>query len=210
MREIAKGKEPLSLTQHRSTPHADYENYLEKDMLRECLVDEQRGICCYCLSRIRATADDMKIEHWHSQAEHTTEQLDYSNLLGACMGNEGQPRSDQFCDTYKGDKHLSRNPANPMHRVEDLIRFEPNGRISSSDPGFDSELNSVLNLNVAFLVNNRKAALKAFIQTLQKREKIPRGTWQRLLREWNGESSVSYLRPFCNVIVYWLRKRLQH
>jgi hypothetical protein len=152
----------------------------------------------------------MKIEHWHSQVGHTTEQLDYSNLLGACRGNEGQPGSDQYCDTYKGDKDLSRNPANPMHRVEDLIHFEPNGCVSSPDPTFNTELNSVLNLNVAFLVNSRKAVLAAFKKVLEKRGEIPRGTWERLLREWNGESNAGQLRPFCNVIVYWLRKRLRH
>jgi len=33
----------------------------------------------------------MKIEHWHCRTNYGAEQLDYSNLLGACMGNEGSP-----------------------------------------------------------------------------------------------------------------------
>ena len=210
MRTIVKGREPKTLTQHRSVPQADFDNFLYKDTLRECLVAEQRGVCCYCLSRIRAVPGAMKVEHWHSQAGHKAEQLDYSNLLGACTGNEGQAGRDQYCDTYKGDKELSRNPANPMHRVEDLIRFESNGTISSSDADFDNELNAVLNLNVAFLVNSRKAVLAAFKQTLDKRGEIPLATWERLLREWNGESNAGDLKPFCNVIVYWIRKRVRH
>jgi len=51
----------------------------------------------------------MKIEHWHSQDRYEAEQLDYGNLLGACMGNEGKAHWDQHCDTRKGDRDLSRN-----------------------------------------------------------------------------------------------------
>lgn len=210
MRGIAKGAEPSSLIQHRSKSNADYQNYPDKDVLRKCLVAEQRGICCYCLSRIRPEVHGMKIEHWHSQATHSAEELDYSNLLGACMGNEGQPRSNQHCDTHKGNMNLSWSPAYPSHHVEDMIHFEPSGQVSSSDGAFDAELNSVLNLNTSILVNNRKAVLNAFIRTLEKRGGIPRTTWEKQLREWNGESSAAELRPFCNVIVYWLRKRLRH
>ena len=90
MRTITKGDEPASLVKHRATAHADYENYPDKDTLRSHLVREQRGLCCYCLSRIRPTADTMKIEHWHSQDEFSSEQLDYSNLLGACLGGPRQ------------------------------------------------------------------------------------------------------------------------
>lgn len=211
MRVIVKRNEPTALAQHRSTPHSNYNNLLlsQKDAIRVALATEQRGLCCYCLSRIRARAAEMKIEHWHSQAHYPAEQLDYSNMLGACMGNETQPRIDQHCDTYKGDKNLSRNPAAPSHSVEDFIHYESTGRISSPDRAFDTELNLVLNLNVAFLINNRKAALVAFQQTLRKRGEIPQATWERWLRDWNGESNASDLRPFCNVIVYWIRKHLR-
>jgi len=104
----------------------------------------------------------MKIEHWHCRANYSAEQLDYSNLLGACLGNEGSPGKDQHCDSRKGDRDLSRNPANPLHRVEDVIQFEGSGRVASTDPVFEAELNDVLNLNVAFLTAQRRAILEAF------------------------------------------------
>ena len=53
MRAITKGPEPVSLTAHRQTPHCDYDNYAAKDDLRNALVSEQRGLCCYCMGRIR-------------------------------------------------------------------------------------------------------------------------------------------------------------
>jgi uncharacterized protein (TIGR02646 family) len=210
MRNIVKGVEPMSLIQYRATrnPDPNYQGYADKDTLRAHLVSEQRGLCCYCLSRIRAEREAMKIEHWHSQAAHGAEQLDYSNLLGACLGNEGKPRGDQHCDTRKGDRDLSRNPANPLHRVEDVVRFSGDGEISSVDPVFDAELNDVLNLNLPFLKNNRKSMLTAFQDGLAKRGPLRRAALERWLREWNGESEDGALRPYCQVVVFWLRKRL--
>ena len=157
MRTIRKAAEPHSLTEHRLAAGATYENYLEKDELRRRLVDEQRGLCCYCMAEIRADRGGMKIEHWRSRARHPDQQLDYSNLLASCMGNDGKRKADYHCDTSKGERDLSRNPANPLHHVEELTRFSGDGRIVSSGPAFDSELNEVLNLNLPFLVNNRKA-----------------------------------------------------
>jgi len=208
MRTIHKAREPASLAQHRAAPHADYDNYADKETLRVALVTEQRGLCCYCLSRIRPEIGAMKIEHWHSQDSFPTEQLDYQNLLGSCPGGQGQRSHQQHCDAKKGNALFSRNPANPAHRVESFIRYEADGRIASTDLAFDAELNEVLNLNAAFLKNNRKAALDGFKDALAKRGNLPRITLERWLRDWNGESHANELRPLCQVVVYWLQKRL--
>jgi len=208
MRTIRKGAEPNSLVQHRHLEGAYYENYGDKDELRDCLVQEQRGLCCYCMKMIRAEQGGMKIEHWHSQTGHIDEQLRYSNFLGACMGGEGTRFTEQHCDTRKGDRDLSRNPANPLHHVDDSIQFLGDGTVESSDPLFDRELNEVLNLNLPFLRNNRKAVLDAFKQGLAMRGHLSRAVLQRWLQDWNGDSDPGALRPYCQVVVYWLRKRL--
>ncbi len=208
MRKIIKGPEPASLTQHRQTAHADYDNYRDKETLRIFLVDEQRGVCCYCLGRIRPEIASMKIAHCRSQYNHPDEQLSYANLLGACKGNEGQKPGAQHCDTKQGDADLSRNPADPARDIEGVIRFEGDGIIAASDPAFDKELNDVLNLNLKFLQNNRKAVLDAFKQTLDRKGEIGRLTLEKWLRDWNGESHNGELQPYCQVVVFWLRKRL--
>lgn len=82
----------------------------------------------------------------------------------------------QHCDTRQGERGISRNPAVPADRVEDLIRYQPDGTITSDDIQFDRDLNDVLNLNVAFLKNNRKATLNGFKETLLKRGHLPRVT----------------------------------
>ena len=150
----------------------------------------------------------MKIAHWHSQRRYPAEQLTYSNLLGACFGNQGQPRKNQHCDTRQGDDDISRNPANPDHHIESFVRFEGDGHITSQDQAFNRELNEVLNLNATFLKNQRKAVLDGFKATLEKRGALQRPTLERWLSDWNGDSHTGQLLPYCQVVVYWLRKRL--
>lgn len=208
MRTIRKGPEPVGLTQYRLSENPSYEGYPDKDTLRNALVSEQRGLCCYCLSRIRADRESMKIEHWLPQKGkkgNETKQLSYKNLLGACKGNEGGPAL--HCDSSKGMRELSRNPANPEHRVEDLVHFNGDGKIQSPDPNFNTELNEVLNLNFKFLQSNRRDTLNAFTTAIVKRD-ADRSTLEKWLRTWNGESEAGDLRPYCQVVVYWLRKRL--
>jgi uncharacterized protein (TIGR02646 family) len=211
MRAITKGSEPRSLTAHRKTSHCDYDNYADKDVLRHALVSEQRGICCYCMGRIYNRAATMKIEHWRCQRNYPTEQLNYSNLLGACLGGHGQPERFQHCDTRKGDLDLLWNPADPAHHIETRIRYELDGTVRSEDAEFNRELSDVLNLNLPFLKNNRKGSLDAVLDWWR-REKARTGApvpRDRLERERNRRTGgVGELEPFCQVAVWWLDQRL--
>ena len=81
MRAIPKGPEPSSLTAHRQTAHCGYDNYADKDALRDALVTEQGCICCYCMGRIHNGPATMKIEHWRCQSRYRAEELSYRNLL---------------------------------------------------------------------------------------------------------------------------------
>jgi len=203
MRTIQKSSEPTSLTEHRAVPHADFENYVDKDILRQSLVAEQRGLCCYCQSRVRACCSDMKIEHWQCQANHPRRQLDYSNLLAACLGGQGRPSNAQHCDTRKGEASLKYCPADPSHQIESRICFLGDGRIRSTDSDFDQELNEVLNLNWSRLVSNRKAVLDAF------KQRLGRGQLNaaRELKKWNG-SEPGDLPEYAQVVVFWLEKKI--
>lgn len=197
MRPIRKGPEPASLTTYRLRGDAIYEGYREKDELREALVREQRGVCCYCGGRI--AANGMKIEHWLPQSAFPGEQLAYRNLLGACMGGEGLPV--QHCDTYKADRALCRNPAEPTHWPGLAVRFRGDGEMRADFEPLDRELDEVLNLNVAVLKNRRKAVLDGFTRAIRKTGVV---AWERRLAEWEeGE-----LRPYSQIVAYWLRKRM--
>ncbi len=211
MRGIVKGPEPPSLTAHRLAAHCDYDNYSAKDELRAALVAEQRGLCCYCMGRIRSGQDTMKVEHWSCQSANPGEQLNYRNLLGACLGGQGQPPNLQHCDTRKGDQSLRWNPANPNHQIELHIRYEMDGSIRSGDSDFDEQLKQVLNLNLKVLKNNRKAIFDA-IQEWWTREKdrlhtrVPRQQIERMREEYAG--GTGSLRPYSQVAVWLLDQRL--
>ena len=211
MRTIIKGREPVSLTSHRQTPHSDYENYPAKDDLRRTLVTEQRGLCCYCMGRIHPETALMKIEHWRSQARYPGDQLAYQNLLGACDGGEGQPFHLQHCDTRKGDRDLKWNPADLAHHIETRIRYELDGSIYSDEADLDGQLNDVLNLNLHVLKSNRKGSLNGVLDWW-KHEKARLGgpvSRDRLVRK-RAEyiAGDGELEPYCQVVVWWLEQRL--
>jgi len=211
MRQIRKGKPPKSFVQYcakNDATYAGFQTATRMKALRTSLVSEQGGICCYCMQRIRAREGGIKIEHWRSQATAPNDQLLYSNLLGACMGNEGQPRHLQHCDTRKGSQSLSRNPADEAHRIEDYIRYLGDGTISSNDKTLHRQLSSVLNLNYSVLVLNRKAVLDSFHKSLPLERDLKKAELRRMEKDWGSGSSGVELRPFCGIVVYWVRKRL--
>lgn len=209
MKNIQKRNEPQSLTQHRLSSPTDYNGYREKDELRASLHSEQRGLCCYCMGRIRAEIGAMKIEHWQSHQHYPEQRLVYSNLLGACMGGEGFSSRDQHCDTYKGDRDLWRNPADPGHNVEALIEYSGDGTITATDPVFNEQLNTVLNLNAPFLKANRKAQRDSVKKLLSLRPgRLSDARWQKLLGEWDGSATAGELRPYAGVVTYWIRQHL--
>jgi uncharacterized protein (TIGR02646 family) len=215
MRNIQKQAEPASLTEHRCNQYTDYDNYQKKDDLRESLVSEQRGICCYCMQRLPKVivngqqvpdASRMKIEHWQCQDRFPQLQLQYTNLLGACLGGEGKRPKEQHCDTKKANLDLTYCPSNPAHDVELRLKFLGDGRISSDDASMADEIERVLNLNEAKLVRNRKGVLDAFKERLGKKQ-ATNAALRRDLAEWNGDNGGD-LAPFCQVVVYYLRKKL--
>ncbi|XOV85988.1 MAG: retron system putative HNH endonuclease [Pseudomonadota bacterium] len=202
MRTIQKNGEPPSLTAHRQQHQADYDNYTDKGTLRQSLVTEQRGLCCYCQSRIRPDAASMKIEHWQCQATYPARQLDYRNLLGACLGGHGRPEREQHCDTRKANETLCFCPADPAHPIEQRIKFLGNGEIASDDNAINTALNDILNLNLGQLVSNRKAVLDAF------KQRLGRGNLNvaRELQKWDG-TQPGDLPEYAQVMVFWLAKK---
>jgi uncharacterized protein (TIGR02646 family) len=211
VRAITKGTEPHSLTAHRLTQHCDYHNYQDKDALRHSLVIEQGGICCYCMNRIYNDREKMKIEHWRPQNGHPAERLNYRNLLGACLGGHGQPPNLQHCDTRKGDRDLLWNPAEPDHHIETRLRYELDGSIRSDEESFDAQVDDVLNLNILFLKNNRKAVWVAMtdwwkLEKARLRGPVPRARFERERDRRVG--GAGELEPFCRVAIWWLEQRL--
>lgn len=215
MKAISKGKEPVSLTQHRANKPSFYEN-LPKDDIRNSLLAEQGHICCYCMKRIPqyGKTPGSKIEHFLCQEDYSQEELSYGNMLLACLGNEGSPKRLQTCDTKKRNLNLTHSPCNQVRNIEDLIRYKPNGEIYSTDQTFNTELEEVLNLNVKNLVDNRRV----FYEEVQNRIRIEgKRQGSTALKKKFLESEKNKLLtlndgkhlPFCMVGVYVIDMKLK-
>jgi uncharacterized protein (TIGR02646 family) len=202
VRNIAKQREPRGLVEYRLAGGA-FENYPAKQDLRERLCNEQKGLCCYCMNRIRPTYDGMKIEHWRPQSDYPDEALAYGNLLGACDGGRQQPIRQQHCDTFKGNRKLSRNPARDA--VEERISYAPDGTIRSEDAMLNLELDEVLNLNTPLLKNQREAAVDVIARAWRMTDWRARDAMvQRNLARLEAKDPLS---PFEPVHISWLKKR---
>jgi len=211
VKQIVKRPEPANLTAYRHVANSDYDGYRQKDELRNSLVAEQGALCCYCMGRIEPAWGKMKIEHWRSQEHYELDRLSYWNLLGGCMGGEGQPRRKQHCDTHKGDSDLQYNPADPAHHVETRILYLADGTIQANDAVFDGQINNVLNLNLEHLKNGRKSVLTGVLEWWRtERDRLHKAPSKaRLKQELDQRTGgVGPYHPFCHVAVWWLQQKL--
>ena len=80
-----------------------------RDEVREALLRDQGQLCAYCERRIPAKGEPMKVEHWEAQSTGKGS-MRWQNLLGVCRGGEGLPRSEQHCDTFRGNAALFIHP----------------------------------------------------------------------------------------------------
>jgi uncharacterized protein (TIGR02646 family) len=210
MRAITKGGEPDSLRSYRATSGATWADFRDTLELRASLVAEQRGLCCYCMCRISANANVMKIEHWQSKSRYPSQQLVYANLLAACLG--GQGRADKHCDTRKGNRELKFNPADPLCAIESRISYGLDGTIASPDAEFSGQLGDVLGLNIAELINSRKGILAGLAEWLRhekaKRQgPVPKAMIKRMRDKLLSQTHAD-LEPFVQVKIWWLEERL--
>jgi uncharacterized protein (TIGR02646 family) len=208
---IHKQPAPQSLADYKRKGNTDYETFPHKEDIRVSLVAEQKGICAYCMGRIKT--DSIKIEHFksqsycrdHNQPERT---VDYANMLGCCKGNEGHPLTQQTCDSHKGDKELLYNPANPEDYAKLKIRYLDDGTIKSDDAAFDEQLNSILNLNTAQLKHERRdmidGAKSALNNKSGSRTKLQ---IQKLIAKMSRLTDGMY-KPYFHAAVGYLEKQL--
>lgn len=205
-KKISKGKSFESAIETLKNQNKDvdfYDNISDKESIRESLLDEQNNLCAYCMAAI--SKEDMKIEHFKSQSLYPQYQLDYSNMLGCCKGNEGKPNKLQTCDTRKGNMELSLNPSvKADFKKMKLIYFE-DGTISSLDESFRKELNTVLNLNAAFLKSKRKEMIDSAKQQLNyKNNSRSRAFIEKLIQKYKTQQ-----KPYNGAAVYYLEKKLK-
>ena len=188
---IVKKHEPKELKEYRESesstgvrPTYDSMSSDLHEYVLSKLVEEQGGLCAYCMCRIpetdKKTGSTLKytIEHIEPQSltrgtENWKKELEYSNFLAVCSGNEN--RGALCCDKSRGNKELFLTPLNP--ECNHLIQYSLSGKIQAAETipdkedrkKLDHELNDILNLNNGKdLKAKRKSALdgKLFLNIL--------------------------------------------
>lgn len=212
---INKNQEPKEWTEYCSTPGVTYQSIPE---LVDALLKEQGYICAYCMRRIptkdkiegKLTSEDHRIEHIKCRENHEYLQLKYNNMLICCPGHIGE---DEHCDRKKGNQEISFSPLDSA--FINTLTYTSNGIIASSNPVYNEEINSILNLNTPFLVLNRKNVLKEVIQHINqtcKQKKIWNKTALKSIlvkyqnKHKDGENQKYY--PYCGIVVWFIQKKL--
>ncbi|HIF9164179.1 TPA: retron system putative HNH endonuclease [Photobacterium damselae] len=209
MYPINKSVQPESLRLYRLEEVATYKAMPEgvrRDLV-ESLLTEQGHVCAYCMKRIKAQT--MRVEHWASRQDNPELQLEYSNLIACCEGNEGQPKDTYTCDKKKANETLKFSPSHTRPKINTKIDYHEGGKIKSGDPVFHTQLDTVLNLNESRLVSNRIAALKAIQSMLNTKKGIrKRSEIQKLLDRVLTRNSKNQHREYFGFLANYLEKKL--
>ncbi|MGL5067771.1 MAG: retron system putative HNH endonuclease [Sarcina sp.] len=209
---IKKSSPPKLLIQYKKDKFASYAecDTIVKNEIKKQLLEEQGYLCAYCMKKIKF--ENMKIEHYKPQSIDPKEELNYSNMLAVCKGNEGNEFEGLTCDSYKGNESIT---VNPLDNISiDKIIYKDDGTIYSKDSFIDSDLNNTLNLNcnAANLKINRRNVLKlAKVQMYKNKQK---GDWSKAYLEkeykaWNESKEDGSKREYSGIVLKYIKNRIR-
>ena len=212
---IYKGREPNELLQYRKLPDSSYGSMRSdvKMAIKRQLLDEQGGLCAYCMSRLPDLDGDyldnrVTIEHWSPQNPYaggrSCNPLDYRNMLAVCNGNRGYRHGELTCDAAKGNKSITVCPLSDETLVG--IYYTAGGKIHSSNAEIEEDLTVTLNLNceAVSLPENRRAALHAMRRDITKKcsgKQKTRTYMKTLLTRYEADAIKN--TPYVGILIYW-------
>lgn len=126
-----------------------FDDDFPKNEVKEILIHEQKGLCAYCMRRIRMDSHS-RVEHWMPLSLDKEKAIDYSNMLGVCDGGEriaGQQVRILCCDAHKGETEVRTSPLNKVQM--DKIAYKSDGTIYTEplDEEMEKDINETLLLN---------------------------------------------------------------
>lgn len=206
MKHIKKGNEPEDLKEYKKLEGACFKDLSQniRNNLRECLRQEQGGICCYCERRLIGKT---VIEHIKPKDKNYSPelQLEYSNLVLSCDGGESERRGRDkrenknyplFCDANKNNKPIKVSPID--EDCEEKFGYGEDGEIY----GLTNEANDtieVLNLGVPFLNHLRKAVFESIRDA-----DYTESEWEEELVYYHNRKSDGDFEPFCTAAIYYI------
>lgn len=171
MRHFTKHSEPTDFSDWKLRyPAAKYADLrkdrlfpgaaLAKRTLRASLLSEQKGLCCYCESKI--VSGNFHVEHFKPKGDGLFPelQLEYSNLH-ACCGAEATGGEDEHCGHKKGDVFSSKLVSPLEADCASHFKYDVMGGIKGVDEN-GTETIKILNLDSALLKSSRKNLIEVF------------------------------------------------
>jgi uncharacterized protein (TIGR02646 family) len=220
MKHIKKGQEPTELTSFKlRNPNAKYSDLgkTEGESLRNALVNEQKGICAFCMGRIenvwksgfnhRELGDDdgynVKVGHWMPQSVDSDFTLDYTNMLGVCKGG-GRKKKFQHCDKKQGNTAITINPLDPA--VENGFSYARDGAIYHFD--CEDDIEKTLNLNVEKLKVAREIAIDEVCSQMKSEKEqnhlSDEEIYQKVKSFWESPDEKNTYREYCQAALYFI------
>lgn len=205
-------KSNMQIQQLLSEIKAEYNNYDllnsdSKNKIKVALISEQKGLCAYCMMRIKES--NSTIEHYiprNGEFGDNSLSLNYRNLFAVCNESRNAQHCNKHCDASKADMQLTINPCDKSH-IEKIC-YRDDGEIYSEDSIFNNDLNNILKLNLPRLKNNRRTAYETYIKELTKHKN---GNWTKeyVQKALDNCLSSDPQKPYVGIIIYKLNKRLR-
>lgn len=208
MKYIEKRESPRSLEEYKTTEGASFKD-LDKNHtsikreVKNSLIAEQGGLCCYCGTRIDRT--NSMIEHFKPKDENLFPelQLEYSNLLASCLGGQIDRRTNRrsplCCDAHKKNRVIEVTPTDPD--CESYFKYDDDGNIYGITPEARRTI-EILNLNNEVQKNRRRAAIEVYIN-------LPEETdWQDEIRFLSARDRNGLYQPYCFAAIYYIKNFL--
>lgn len=171
MKRIIKNAEPADFVQwkvaHPTARYADlrHERLFSgaanaRNVLRAALIAEQKGLCCYCESKI--VSRDFHIEHFRPKdpAKFPHLQLEYSNLHASCHA-EPIGGTDECCGHNKKNE-FNNDLISPLEAdCESHFEYDIMGGIKGIDRRGEETIR-ILHLDSSLLNASRKSLIEYF------------------------------------------------
>ena len=195
---------------------------LDKSIIREQLLKEQKGLCAYCMKKIRNNEKTV-IEHWCPIDANPSQALSYTNMLACCDGGR---KNDTYphvlsCDAAKGDQTITISPLNEAHMTR--IRYRANGTVSvfPEDAVLAHDINDILKLNGEVdpsgkvihdtstnLVHGRRQVYVRFREFMKRVDKMHKSVPAIIRKRIKELTEVEQYGEYVGVELYLLRRRL--
>lgn len=197
MKQIIKGDIPsFWKTYVRKHPN---EFYLEKGdieekkdvikRLRKYMLEEQKGICCYCCASLEY--ENAHNEHIRPRDSYPDLSMDYNNMLASC-------RNRNTCGMKKGSQFEEKKFVSPLeHGCEDEFIFEPDGTIVGK---------TIRGIYTVNLLNLNTYALKAARQALYKQCCDMAQNGKECVKEYYIDARDGKLPRFVDMVEYFYNR----